>query len=60
MVVEVQGRHVIDLETVVVVGVLIGFSFEEGPHVDCGHDVDVVVGVVGVRGLHIVNTLVPV
>lgn len=46
MVVEVQGRHMVYFEAVVVVRVLVCLTFEKGARVDCRHDVDVVMGVI--------------
>lgn len=43
-----------------IVGILISFGGEEIANIDCGDDIDVIVGVVGVRGVHIVDSAMTV
>lgn len=50
----------VNFECVMIVGILISFGGEEIANIDCGDDIDVIVGVVGVRGVHIVDSAMTV
>ena len=56
VIIEVERGHVVDMECVMHVGVLVGGKTFKQPVVDCGHDVQMVVGSDKIGEGHVIET----
>lgn len=60
MIIKIKTRHVSDLEAIMIVCVLIGPYITIGIQVQCRHYVNVIMGVVGVRSVHVIYAFVTI